>query len=164
MFAQGSSGAIINRARDVNSSFSTAFSGGFFLVGGNITFDQGTARILGSRAELAAIANGVVELSPTSNTQFRLSVPVGASRGDVVLQGGSVLATQTGDIAIYARNLKVIDRSVVGTFLISNGGAQVSRAGNIALNVIDNIMLQQRSTVNSSVEENVVGRGGNIGD
>jgi filamentous hemagglutinin family protein len=159
LFTQSNPGAIVNRSRaSTTSTFSTFLSGGLFLVGGSITFDEGQAGSSDNRVELTAISGiGTVGLA-----ERKLSISDSTPRGDITLQNQSALTTQQGDIAIYARNLNVIDRSSIITTLNAENGAQSRRAGDIWLNVSGKATLQQQGIVGSIVGENAVGSGANI--
>jgi filamentous hemagglutinin family protein len=133
----------------------------FVLVGGNVLLDNTNIAAPGQRVELAGIgARGVVGLNLSGNT-LGLNLPENLARADITFRA-SVIDTAAGgggDIAIYARNIKLAE-SDLGSGIATGFGAIGSQAGNIALNATDDIELTNRSRLVTSTFDR--GNAGNV--
>ncbi|BAY50578.1 filamentous hemagglutinin outer membrane protein (plasmid) [Scytonema sp. HK-05] len=135
------------------------------LVGGNISMNGGGLNAFGGRIELGGLANGgTVGLNGDGNN-LSLSFPNSVERSDVSLSNGAqvnVFASDSGSIAVNARNLEMtgVSRLYAG---IENGlGSNNSKAGNIAVNATVAINLNNESAIANQVLEGAKGQGGDV--
>ena len=133
------------------------------LAGGEITIDGGGIQALGGQVELVGIADSAkVDLKLEGN-RISLIVPEEIERGNITLQNGAIVnvaADDGGDIAIKARNLEIVDSSLVAG--IDEGlGTEASQAGNISLEATETITVAGSSIFNS-VNSEATGTGGDL--
>ncbi|MDZ8137866.1 MAG: S-layer family protein [Nostoc sp. DedQUE04] len=136
------------------------------LVGGNVNMDDGQLNAYGGRVELGGLtSSGTVALQIDGNN-FRLGFPAESARADVSLANESsvhVEAVDGGSIAVNARNLEVLDGSVISAGIGSNLGSVNSLAGDITLNATGEIkVLGEGSYVFNRVRSQALGNGGNL--
>ena len=130
------------------------------IVGGNVIIDGGILQAPGGRVDLGGIA---VEGTVGINADGSLSFPEGVARADVSIinqAGINVLASGGGSIEINARNINILEKS-----LLSGGiGANLESnrpAGNITLNATEAIGVNS-SRIENRVSQNAYGNSGNI--
>ncbi|MBL1177277.1 filamentous hemagglutinin N-terminal domain-containing protein [Pantanalinema sp. GBBB05] len=133
------------------------------LVGGAVQLDQGGVAALGGRVELGGVAApGRVELTADNRLRF----PVGIERADVSLTNGAIIdvaAGGGGDVVVTARNLDIRQQSAIYAGIVAPGGTATRQAGAIILDTTGSIGLDgQGSTLQNSVNANVVGNSGDI--
>jgi filamentous hemagglutinin family protein len=149
LFNQINSGGIVNRARSAptdpvtNPRFSLQ-PGSLFVVGGNVTFDNGIASTVGNRLELGGLAGvGSVGLLGSGNG-LQLSFPEGVPRADVVLQNSAfALTTRGGAFAVHARNLTLSGQSIIGTTLQVGEGTAGRRSADVVIDTTGITTLDQ---------------------
>ncbi|MBD3885871.1 S-layer family protein [Phormidium tenue FACHB-886] len=136
------------------------------LVGGDIIIDGeelgGRLNAFGGRVELGSVAGmGKVGL----NADGSLSFPDGIARADVLIADGSridVASNNGGDITINARNIDILDGSLLRAGIFSGLGTVDSQAGDIVFNGTGEIQVGQSSLIINNVETNGTGNSGNI--
>jgi filamentous hemagglutinin family protein len=127
------------------------------LVGGNVNLNDENLEAPGGRVEIGAVAgSGAVGLS-TSGTSWGLIFPADVFRADVFLSNTdiSVNADSSGSIAIYARNLDVVNASDIRSETTSGNGGGI---------LLDTTEIFSMSGNSSSVgtETSGSGKGGDI--
>lgn len=146
------------------STSNTRFSD-FALVGDEITLDNTTIRTPGRRVELGGVAeSGNVGLIINGNS-LSLSFPEKVARSNVSLSGNSlvqVTAANGGSIAVNAKDINLIGRSIIDAGILPNAGSVTSRAGNITLNASGGLTLGQKSLVRNLLFPSAVGNSGDI--
>lgn len=131
------------------------------LVGGNVSVDGGILQASGGRIELGGVAGaGTVGLSVDGN-KLGLSFPQGVGRADVSLTRAFVDVTGSngGDIAINARNLNILEGSLLSTGIRSGLDSVASQGGNITLNATGAVTI-----ANSGINSLLYGAVDNGGD
>src|SRR5579883_282740 len=134
------------------------------LVGGSVNLDGGGLRAYDGHVELAGLVTpGSIGLNVAGNI-ISLSIPDDVQRADVSLTNSSaisVFGTTGGDIAINARNLGISNSSLFGGIGIGLGNAGTV-AGDIKLDTIRAITLEQESVISNIINTNGSGNSGNI--
>ncbi|NJR50075.1 MAG: filamentous hemagglutinin N-terminal domain-containing protein [Leptolyngbyaceae cyanobacterium CSU_1_3] len=138
------------------------------LAGGAINFEGGGVNALGGRIDLAAIASpnragvpNIVGLA-TDGNEIKLNVPTEA-RGDVTFTNGAIANVASGNggaIVVSARNLTLINARLRAG-IEENAGAIDSQAGDIVLNVTEQVLAQQ-SVLANIVRSGGLGNAGNL--
>ncbi len=136
------------------------------LLGGNVTLDGGVLTALEGRVELGGLAApGTVGLDNANNI-FHLSFPNGVNRGDVLLTNGSnvyVNGGGGGSIGINAQNFTLKGSSNLFAGIAPNSGADGRLAGNIDINAIGTVNLNDgMSFIVNRVYPGAIGNGGDI--
>ncbi|KAB8331524.1 S-layer family protein [Scytonema tolypothrichoides VB-61278] len=135
------------------------------LVGGDINMNGGGLFAFGGRVELGGLAGaGTVELNRDGNN-LSLSFPNGVERSDVSLSNGAkvaVIADNGGSIGVNARNLAMTGGSFLYAGIESGLGSDNSKAGNIDVNAIGAINLNNESEIANRVLVEANGQGGNV--
>jgi filamentous hemagglutinin family protein len=173
------------------NQFTNDFAGGsLLLVGGNVNLSDAQLRVRGGRVELAGLAApGVIGLLRTA-TGWEL-VPGAIARANVQLSDGSRIEVDDdggGDIIISARNINIVDDSrltagirrgaqldipagdlrlsatgaIVINGQISNNTNGIGDAGDIWILADGDLQIIGGSGILSEVNNNGVGRGGDI--
>ena len=147
------------------------------LVGGNVTLNGGILTAAGGRVELGGLTGaGTVGLNSDGNN-LSLSYPQGVQRGDVSLSNGPVFfsngagflpvsvvdvrARGGGSIAVNARNLDILNGSLLLAGISKGLGSVDSQAGNIDLRAQGQINIAN-SSISNNVESGAAGNAGNI--
>ncbi|MBD2536034.1 filamentous hemagglutinin N-terminal domain-containing protein [Nostoc flagelliforme FACHB-838] len=134
------------------------------LVGGDINMDGGGLFAFGGRVELGGLSGaGTVGLSG-DGSNLSLSFPDSVERSDVTLSNAArvrVNASDSGSIAVNARNLEMTGDSELFAGIESGLGSDNSKAGNIEVNATGQINLDG-SYINNQVLEEANGQGGDI--
>ncbi|MGF1478236.1 MAG: filamentous hemagglutinin N-terminal domain-containing protein [Cyanophyceae cyanobacterium] len=185
LFNQIAAQPIINRSVSPNSQNPEIPDGlrvptqeSLLLVGGEVRLEGGSLRAPGGRIELGGLAApGIVGLT-VNGSDLSLSFPDGVARADVSLLGVStipeidVTAGDGGDIAIFARNIHVLDGSDICAGIGADGacgglapgsGYVGAQAGDITLDAQGTIAIAALfSEVNNNVNSDAVGNGGHV--
>jgi filamentous hemagglutinin family protein len=141
------------------------------LVGGDISLDRGRLTAAGGQIALGSLAEeGTVGLASDGG----LSFADGVARGNVLLTNGAqvdVTAGGGGSINIYAQDLDILENSAlcagIGAAPIcgkraSDFGSVGSKAGNVTLNTLNNLTINQGSQVENVVNIGAIGDAGDI--
>ncbi|MEH1969436.1 two-partner secretion domain-containing protein [Nostoc sp.] len=141
------------------------------LVGGDISLDRGRLTAAGGQIALGSLAGeGTVGLASDGG----LSFPDGVARGNVLLTNGAqidVTAGGGGNINIYAQDLNILENSAICAGIgaaptcgkrASDFGSVGSKAGNITLNTLNNLTINQGSQVENVVNIGAIGDAGDI--
>ncbi|OWY64195.1 hypothetical protein B7486_48615 [cyanobacterium TDX16] len=136
------------------------------LIGGNVSMDGGKLNAYGGRVELGGLGEpGTVELD-VNGDRLSTRFPENAARADVALTdqaGIYVEGSGGGDIAVNARNLEILERSVLSAGIGQGLGTPETVAGDITLNATEEIKVADtRSRVDNSVRLGSKGNAGNI--
>jgi filamentous hemagglutinin family protein len=135
------------------------------LFGGNVTVNGGQINAQGGRVEVGGLsAAGTVDLGIEGNN-LRAQFPVNVTRSDISFTNQAkvnVAWDGDGDIGISARNLELLNGSVLRGGIESGLGTQSSVAGDIKLNATGNILISGSGGIGNSVRLDSIGRGGNI--
>jgi filamentous hemagglutinin family protein len=105
------------------------------LVGGDITMNRGRLNVYGGRVELGGLAApGNVKLLVDGNN-LSLNFPESVPRADILLSNNAgVYAQAAGNIAINARNLKILSGSILSADIGTSLGTNDALGGNITIN------------------------------
>ncbi|MDZ7958687.1 MAG: filamentous hemagglutinin N-terminal domain-containing protein [Aulosira sp. DedQUE10] len=157
LFNQINQNGIINRSRQL------AIPGSLYLIGGDITFDNGVAGSVGNRLELGAVAGtGTVELIGSGN-QMQLAFPEDIPKADIVLQNNAfALTTGGGAISVNTGNLSLLGNSFISATLAAGEGTPGIATGDIVVNATGDVTLDNVSRITSLGLENSLGDTGNI--
>ncbi|NEU83614.1 filamentous hemagglutinin N-terminal domain-containing protein, partial [Nostoc sp. UIC 10630] len=141
------------------------------LVGGDISLDRGRLTAAGGQIALGSLAGeGTVGLASDGG----LSFPDGVARGNVLLTNGAqvdVTAGGGGNINIYAQDLDILENSAICAGIgaaptcgkrASDFGSVESKAGNVTLNTLNNLTINQGSQVENVVNISASGNAGDI--
>ena len=134
------------------------------LVGGNIIFETGNATARGGNIELGGLSTaGTVEINNDGSLRF-YNLP----SANIILTNSSnidVSGTGGGNITINARNFNLEAGDSGSSFLragiTADANSVPTQAGDITLNITDNITIDNSSIVNQ-VNSGAVGNAGNI--
>ncbi|MEH2227262.1 two-partner secretion domain-containing protein [Nostoc sp.] len=134
------------------------------LVGGNVSMDGGRLNSYGGRVELGGLAEpGNINLV-FNGDNLSLKFPENVTRAEVSLTnqaGVDVKAAGGGNIAINARNIEILSKSVLDAGIGVGLGTPETIAGDITLNATGEIKIvdsESRNLVNLGGK----GNGGNI--
>jgi filamentous hemagglutinin family protein len=163
--------AIVNRSRATSTVLDTPTLGlmvpdgqSLLLIGGDVKLDGGIVHAPGGRVELGGLAGaGTIGLSMDGNNP-RLSFPNDFMRADVSLTNGAVVkvsAGSGGNFVVNARNLEILEGSVVIAGLDAGLGSVGSQAGDIILNATEGITIAN-SSIRNQVDSGATGKGGAI--
>jgi filamentous hemagglutinin family protein len=140
------------------------------LAGGDILLDGTTlaTRFPGEgRIELgAAGGTGMVDLT-VDGTEFTLGFSSVLQRADISLRNDSFISAATttsgGNIAVYSRNLELLEGSSLFVGAIEGDEPTISQAGDIVINATNTVTLAGAfSGITNSLNENTQGNAGNI--
>ncbi|MEC4813445.1 MAG: filamentous hemagglutinin N-terminal domain-containing protein, partial [Scytonema sp. PMC 1069.18] len=135
------------------------------LVGGDINMDGGRLNAYGGRVELGGLGSpGTVGLQVDGN-YLSLDFPENIARGSVFLTNGAnidVSAAGGGSIAVNARNIELSGGSQLTAGIGQGLGSVDAVAGDITLNATGEIKVVGSSSVINNVNQQAVGKGGNI--
>jgi filamentous hemagglutinin family protein len=163
-FNQVAAQPIINRSTANSTGLQVPQGQSLLLVGGEVRLEGGQMQAPGGRVELGGVAGtGTVGLSVNGN-DLRLSFPVGVQRADVSLNNSAevdVRAGRSGSIAINAQNLNMAGGSGLEAGIDSGRGSISSVAGDVEINAIGTINLND-SFIANAVRTEAVGQGGDI--
>ncbi len=167
---QENSGEIINRSRVENSSeevigLEIASGNNLAFVGGNIRFESGNATARGGNIYLGGLAEaGIVNL----NRDGSLSFPDDLNKANITLTNNAdvdVVGTGGGNIRVDANNLSLaageLGSSLIRGGISSNSTNPQAQAGDVTINVAENITLND-SRITNQVASEGIGNSGNI--
>ncbi|MBR8826363.1 MAG: filamentous hemagglutinin N-terminal domain-containing protein, partial [Gomphosphaeria aponina SAG 52.96 = DSM 107014] len=129
------------------------------IVGGEVVVTNSRLAAPGGRVEIGGIATaGLVEIGEAGALIF----PEEGARADVSLTNSSldVSAEQGGNIGVYSNNLN-LEKSTIQSGIAENLGNPEAVAGDVTLNALGKIELNQSFIINN-VGEGAVGNAGNI--
>ena len=163
-------GDIVNRSivQDSNEEvigLEVAPGNNLTLVGGNLNFEGGNLTVRGGNIELGGLSQaGTVDL----NENGSLSFPEGMTLANITLTNAAsvdVRGTGGGNIDINARNLTLaageFGRSSIRGGISADSTSIEAQAGDITINVAENISLND-SAIGNQVSPESVGNSGNI--
>jgi filamentous hemagglutinin family protein len=139
------------------------------LVGGDVQLQGGILQASGGRVELGGLAqNGRIGLS-TVGGALQLQFPEGVDRSDVSLVRSPVFEFSAvtvaggggGNLSIHARNLTILNDSVLSAGLAPGSGTIGSQAGDIRLNVTGALQIDGGGVLNW-VRGGAIGNSGQI--
>lgn len=149
---------------ETSSSLRVPSGRSLLLVGGDITLNGSRLNAPGGRVELSGVKNsGIVGLSLDQNN-LSLSFPDDVVLADVLLTNQAqvnVSADGGGSIAVHAQSLEINQGSLLLAGISFGRGETGAQAGDIELNTTGNITLD-RGFIFNDLQENAVGKGGNI--
>ncbi|MBD6617227.1 filamentous hemagglutinin N-terminal domain-containing protein [Komarekiella sp. 'clone 1'] len=153
----------INRSEIVNRSRQIGIPGSFYLVGGDITFDNGVAGSLENRLELGAVAGiGTVGLIGSGN-QMQLVFPEGISKADIVMKNNAFVVTNKGSaITVNTGNLSLSNNSFISSVFQAGEGQIGVAAADVVVNASGDVILDNLSNIISRGLENSLGNTGNV--
>lgn len=136
------------------------------LFGGNVTITGGQIVAPGANIELG----GLKEAGQISFEQLEtISFPQGIARGDITLANGTevnVQASGGGNIRINADNLQILGgelgESSLNAGIAAESNLPEAQAGDIILDISEDIILTQSSIIGNRVEQSGVGNAGRI--
>ncbi|MEH2207396.1 MAG: filamentous hemagglutinin N-terminal domain-containing protein [Nostoc sp.] len=136
------------------------------LVGGNLSMDGGQLNAFGGRVELGGLVQaGTVALS-VAGDNLSLKFPENVVRTSVSLTNQaaiSVEGTGGGDIVVNAKNLEILEGSILSGGIGAGLGTPETIGGDITLNATGEIKVAStRSRVLNVVGLGSLGNGGNI--
>jgi filamentous hemagglutinin family protein len=135
------------------------------LVGGNVNLDGGQLNAYGGRVELGGLAEpGNVDLL-FNGGNLSLKFPENVTRADVSLTnkaGIYVTGAGGGNLAINARNLEILQGSILSAGIGAGLGTPDTVAGDITLNATGEIQVADGSLIRNLVRKDSKGNGGNI--
>ncbi|MDJ0594737.1 MAG: filamentous hemagglutinin N-terminal domain-containing protein [Pleurocapsa sp. MO_226.B13] len=167
---QENSGDIVNRSRVENSSgvltgLEIASGNNLAFVGGNIRFESGNATARGGNIYLGGLAEaGIVNLDRDGS----LSFPDDLNQANITLTNAAdvdVVGTGGGNITVDGNNLSLaageFGSSLIRGGISSNSTNPQAQAGEVTINVAENITLNESRILNR-VDSGGIGNTGNI--
>ncbi len=163
-------GDIVNRSfaqNDVGEFVGLEVASGknITLLGGNINFEAGEITASGGNIELGGLSEaGIVGIKEDGSLSFSEEI----SKADVNLNNAAdidVRGRGGGNITINARNLNLLagefGNSLIRAGIVTASTSTDAQAGNIIINVAENIVID-RSSVRNLVTDEGIGNAGNI--
>ncbi|MDX2212546.1 MAG: S-layer family protein [Oculatellaceae cyanobacterium bins.114] len=157
-----------------NAIFGVPNGQSLLLAGGNLTLTGdgtsnvvgGTLQALGGRVELTALAgDATLDLLRANGNDLRFGVPEGVARGNISLNGRTLVNVAAGGggyITLYANNIDLLNRSNLIAGLAVNQGFAGSQAGDIRVDATGSLRINNNSQINNEVAQTAIGSGGNI--
>ena len=131
------------------------------LLGGDINLDAFNLTARGGNIELGGLSEaGTVNLNNNGTLSFAENIAL----ADITLSNAGeadVMGTGNGNILVNARNLNLIAASRLRAGLTEDSTLADAQAGNITVNVTENIN-QDGGRITNNVNRDAVGNGGNI--
>ena len=135
------------------------------LIGGDVRFETGEATAKGGNIEVGGLSEaGIVSF----NGNGSLSFPDDVAKANITLSNAAdidVRGTGGGNITINSQNLDLaageFDSSLIRAGITPDSTSAEAQAGNIAINVTENITLDDSRIINQ-VDSGGVGNSGNI--
>ncbi|MEA5626268.1 filamentous hemagglutinin N-terminal domain-containing protein [Nostoc sp. UHCC 0251] len=136
------------------------------LVGGNLSMDEGQLNAFGGRVELGGLAQaGTVALS-VAGDNLSLKFPENVARTSVSLTNQAAIYVEGaggGDIVVNAKNLEILEGSILSGGIGAGLGTPETIGGDITLNATGEIKVASNgSRVANVVGLGSLGNGGNI--
>jgi filamentous hemagglutinin family protein len=129
------------------------------LVGGNINLDGANINALGSQVNLTALSTaGTVNFNENLDFSNVTLADISLSNGATVNVNGD----SGGVIAVNARNLTLSEASILSAGINSETSTLETQAGNITINVSDNVALESGSVIRNNISEITSGNAGDI--
>ncbi|MDE5119945.1 MAG: filamentous hemagglutinin N-terminal domain-containing protein, partial [Trichodesmium sp. St19_bin1] len=132
------------------------------MLGGEVRLDGTVIESPATQVELGSLAvPGVVEL----NEDLSFIFPEGAARGDIFLGNEAAINVRSGgggSITIKAQNVDFVGGSKLLAGISEGLGSPEAQGGDIEINAIGRINLADNSLIDNEVEENAVGKSGNV--
>ena len=159
-------GDIINRSTVTNSveepvGLEVLPGNNITLLGGNINFDAGNVTAKGGRIELGGLSQaGTIGINENGNLNF----PDNIAKADITLSNAADVDVRgsAGSINLNARNLTLASgRSSIRAGIAADSSSGEAQAGNITINVDENIAIDN-SSISNSVDVDAVGNAGSI--
>jgi filamentous hemagglutinin family protein len=159
-------GEIVNRSTvqdsEANSVGLEVLAGNnLSLVGGQIEFEGGNATASGGNVELAGLSTaGTIGISEDGS----LTLSEDVARADISLSNSAevdVTGAGGGKIIVNARNLDLTASSFFNAGITADSTSSDPQAGDIVINVTDNLTLDE-SRITNQVNQDGVGNSGNI--
>ena len=155
----------VNDAGDENVGLEVLSGQSLTLLGGNINFEAGEATASGGNIYLGGLVEaGIVNL----NENGSLSIPEELVKADVILTNAAdidVKGINAGNINIDAQSLSLMagkfGSSLIQAGITADSTSTEAQAGNITLNVSENITLDN-SFIKNRVFPKAIGNAGNI--
>jgi filamentous hemagglutinin family protein len=135
------------------------------LVGGNVSMDGGRLNASGGRVELGGLAEPGTVVLGVNGDNLSLIFPENVTRSSVSLSNQAAIYVEgasSGNIAVNARNLEILGRSILSAGIGQGLGTPETVAGDITLNAIGEIKIAGGSIVLNLVNLGSQGNGGNI--
>ncbi|MBW4450984.1 MAG: hypothetical protein KME38_30245 [Spirirestis rafaelensis WJT71-NPBG6] len=135
------------------------------LVGGNVSMDRGRLNANGGRVELGGLTQPGTLLLGVDGDNLSLIFSDNVARSEVSLTNSSgvfVTGAGGGNIAVYARNLEILEGSILSAGIGQPLGTLFTVAGDIRLNATGEIKVAGGSIVRNLVRLGSQGNGGNI--
>jgi filamentous hemagglutinin family protein len=136
------------------------------FVGGNINFENSTLAIVrpdkGRNVEIGGLASsGSVNLTKPTATTFALTYPENLNKADVKLTNSKIqiLTGADASITVNARNLTLDQRSELIVGVLGGNNFPNAKAGDLRLNVTDQVSILSGSKVSNEVPRIARGRG-----
>jgi filamentous hemagglutinin family protein len=169
LFTTQTPGNITNQSRATQTVLGNSTDGlrvrngqNLLLLGGTVTVDGGRLTARGGQIEIGAVAGaGVIGLSPNGT----LNIPTGVQRADVTFTNDAFVDTifsDGGSIDVTARNINILNRSVLSAGIFFYLGTSTSQSGDITLNATDTVNVDGFSAIQNAVFSGASGNGGNI--
>ncbi|MDM3861959.1 MAG: filamentous hemagglutinin N-terminal domain-containing protein, partial [Aphanizomenon gracile PMC644.10] len=141
------------------------------LIGGNVNINGNGVNAEGLRAGILSPGSqiqlgGLTQTGTVNfNENFSSTFPQGVTRGNVSLSNGAeinVRAAGGGSITINSRNLNVNGNSRVRGGIQKNLGSANAQAGNIEINNIEQVTLDNNGVISNVIDEFGKGNAGDI--
>ncbi|WP_144863777.1 filamentous hemagglutinin N-terminal domain-containing protein, partial [Hyella patelloides] len=150
-------GEIVNRSTGLEVSSVNNLS----LVGGKIEFEGGNVTASGGNVELGGLSTaGTIGISEDGSLIF----PDDVAKADLTLSNGAevdVIGAGGGNITVNARNLNLRASSLLRAGINQSSTSDDAQAGNIVINLSENLTLDE-SRIRNLVNEGGVGNSGSI--
>ena len=160
-------GDIVNRSAVANSVEETVGlevlpKNNIALLGGDINFNAGNLTAKGGRIELGGLSQaGTIGINENGTLNF----PQNIAKADITLSNAADVDVRGsgGSIELNARNLSLAsgEHSSIRAGIVADSAFNQAQAGNITINVDENIAIDNGSIFNL-VEPNAVGNAGSI--
>ncbi len=132
------------------------------LIGGNITFDGADIFVPGLTVELGGLSEtGTVSITESGS----LSFPENITQADISLLNNSRISVSSsggGFITINGENLEIAENSSLLAGIAPESSNAAAQAGNITININNEIALSDNSFIFNAVSDNAAGNGGNL--
>jgi filamentous hemagglutinin family protein len=155
-------GEIINNSEaNERRGLEVATGNNITLLGGNISFESGTVTAPGGIVNLGGLTvPGLIAIREDGSLTF----PEDVAKADITLSNGAVTNVRNtggGKIAVNARNLELTESSELRAGIASDSASNNAQAGDIEINLTDNLNLNN-SNITNTVQAEGVGNSGNI--
>ncbi len=132
------------------------------FVGGNLTFDGAVIAAPGLKVELGGLTEaGTVSIIEDGS----LSFPNNMAQGNISLLNNSLISVSSsggGFITINGENLEIAENSFLVAGIAPDSSNAAAQAGNVTININNEIALSDNSFIFNAVSDNATGNGGNL--